>query len=143
MARGYGSLSDSGARQAFIHTLRAVLDITGQRVSATDRLYLAVVVPSLVMCGDHDPLIPVAHAEVAHAGLPGSRLEIFEGAGHFPQLYDPLRFAYTLIDFMETTEPTQLEFDDDSFERLRKLLLRGQGSRSSDRSETARAASAA
>ena len=41
MARGYGSLADAGARQAFIHSLRAVLDITGQRVSATDRLYLA------------------------------------------------------------------------------------------------------
>jgi hypothetical protein len=41
MARGYASLADAGAREAFIHTLRAVLDIGGQRVSATDRLYLA------------------------------------------------------------------------------------------------------
>src|SRR5579884_3161192 len=30
MARGYGSLADAGARQAFLHTLRAVLDLTGQ-----------------------------------------------------------------------------------------------------------------
>ena len=125
MAKGYGSLADAGARQAFIHTLRAVLDITGQRVSATDRLYLAALLPSLIIWGDRDPLIPVAHAQVAQSGLPGSRLEIFEEAGHFPQLYDPMRFAYTLIDFIETTEPTQLEFDDESFDVLRQLLLSG------------------
>jgi pimeloyl-ACP methyl ester carboxylesterase len=129
MFRGYGSLADAGARMAFIHTLRAVLDITGQRVSATDRLYLAELLPSLVIWGDRDPLIPVAHAHSAHEALPNNRLEIFGGAGHFPQLYDPVRFAYTLIDFVETTEPTRLEFDDDSFERLRHLLLRGKASR--------------
>jgi pimeloyl-ACP methyl ester carboxylesterase len=125
MARGYGSLADAGARQAFIHTLRAVLDITGQRVSATDRLYLGELLPSLIIWGSRDPLIPVAHAKVAQQGLPDSRLEIFEGAGHFPQLQDPVRFAYTLSEFIETTEPTQLDFTDEDFDRLRKLLLRG------------------
>ena len=107
MAKGYGSLADAGARQAFIHTLRAVLDIGGQRVNATDRLYLAELLPSLIMWGSRDPLIPVSHAEIADQALPGSELEIFEGAGHFPQLTDPVRFAHTLIDFIETTEPTR------------------------------------
>lgn len=125
MIRGYGSLADAGARMAFIHTLRAVLDVTGQRVNATDRLYLAELLPSLVIWGRHDPLIPVAHADVAHKGLPGSRLEIFEQAGHFPQLHDPFRFARTLRDFIETTEATELEFTDEDFDRLRRLLLRG------------------
>src|SRR5947209_14375013 len=108
MARGYGSLSDAGARMAFIHTLRAVLDITGQRVSATDRLYLGALLPSLIIWGSRDPLIPVEHATVAQRGLPDSRLEVFEDVGHFPQLHHPVRFAQTLIDFIETTEPTQL-----------------------------------
>lgn len=125
MVRGYGSLADADARMAFIHTLRAVLDITGQRVSATDRLYLGELLPSMVIWGRRDPLIPVSHAEVAQEGLPGSRLEIFEDAGHFPQLYDPFRFARTLRDFIESTEPTELEFTNEDFERLRKLLLRG------------------
>jgi pimeloyl-ACP methyl ester carboxylesterase len=142
MAKGYGSLADAGARQAFIHTLRAVLDIGGQRVSATDRLYLAELLPSLIIWGERDPLIPVAHAQIAHAALPGSRLEIFADVGHFPQLSDPVRFAYTLIDFIETTEPTQLEFDDASFEALRRLLLRGgaPARRSRRRPRAARAA---
>jgi pimeloyl-ACP methyl ester carboxylesterase len=127
MARGYSSLADAGARQAFIHTLRAVLDITGQRVSGTDRLYLAALLPSLIVWGSRDPLIPVDHAQVAHQGLPGSRLEVFETAGHFPQLHDPLRFARVLIDFIETTEPTQLDFTDADFNRFRQLLLQSQG----------------
>ena len=127
MARGYGSLADAGARQAFIYTLRAVIDVTGQRVSATDRLYLAALLPSLIIWGSRDPLIPVDHAAVAHRGLPGSRLEIFDGAGHFPQLHDPLRFGHALIDFIETTEPTQLDFTDADFDRLREMILRGEG----------------
>src|SRR5579864_6432906 len=40
MARGYQSLSNSEARSAFIHTLRSVIDPRGQRINATDRLYL-------------------------------------------------------------------------------------------------------
>jgi pimeloyl-ACP methyl ester carboxylesterase len=125
MARGYGSLADAGARQAFIHTLRAVLDIAGQRVSATDRLYLAALLPSLIIWGAQDPLIPVEHATVANQGLPNSRLEIFDQSGHFPQLHDPVRFALTLIDFIESSEPTQMEFTDDDFDKMRAMLLRG------------------
>jgi pimeloyl-ACP methyl ester carboxylesterase len=130
MAKGYASLADAGARMAFIHTLRAVLDIGGQRVSANDRLYLAELLPSLIIWGSRDPLIPVAHAEIAHRELPGSQLEIFEDSGHFPQLHDPVRFAHTLIDFIEETEPTQLEWDDADFDRLRDLVLRGKPSSS-------------
>ena len=125
MARGYQSLADAGARQAFIHTLRAVLDIGGQRVSAQDRLYLAELLPSLIIWGAQDPLIPVEHAQTAKRGLPNSRLEVFEDAGHFPQLHDPVRFAYTLIDFIESTEPTEMEFTDADFDHMRELLLRG------------------
>ncbi len=125
MARGYGSLADAGARHAFIHSLRAVLDIGGQRVSAKDRLYLAALLPSLIIWGGQDPLIPVEHAMVASRELPDSRLEIFEDAGHFPQLHEPVRFAHTLIDFIESSEPTQMEFSDADFDQMRALLLRG------------------
>jgi pimeloyl-ACP methyl ester carboxylesterase len=125
MAKGYGSLSDAGARMAFIHTMRAVLDIGGQRVSANDRLYLAALMPSLVIWGSRDHLIPVKHADVAHQELPGSQLEIFEGSGHFPQLHDPVRFAHTLIDFIESTEPTQLNFTEADFKRMQEMLLAG------------------
>jgi pimeloyl-ACP methyl ester carboxylesterase len=109
MARGYQSLSDRESQSAFIHTLRAVIDPAGQRVDASDRLYLASQMPSMIIWGARDRIIPVQHGRSAHAGMPGSRLEIFEQAGHFPQLEDPVRFARTLEDFLDRTEPARLD----------------------------------
>ena len=57
-----------------------MIEPAGQRVSARDRLYLSPNVPSLLVCGRRDPIIPVAHGEAAHAAMPGSRLEVFEGS---------------------------------------------------------------
>src|ERR687891_310843 len=106
--RGNASLSDGEARAAFLHTLRTIVDPWGQRVDASDRLYLAQAVPFLLVWGERDPIIPVEHAHNAHGLVPGSRLEIFPNAGHFPYLDDPLRFVRLLIDFMETTEPANV-----------------------------------
>jgi pimeloyl-ACP methyl ester carboxylesterase len=109
MARGYQSLYNAEARSAFIHTLRAVIDPTGQRINGSDRLYLASKMPTMIVWGARDRIIPVAHAKPAHDGMPGSRLELFDQAGHFPQLDDPLRFARTLLDFLDGTEPAKLD----------------------------------
>jgi pimeloyl-ACP methyl ester carboxylesterase len=109
MGRGYASLIDSEARSAFLHTLRAVIEPGGQRVSAVDRLYLAEELPTLIVWGERDPLIPVKHAYTAHEAMPGSRLELFSDAGHFPQLEEPVRFAGVLADFMERTEPARID----------------------------------
>jgi pimeloyl-ACP methyl ester carboxylesterase len=119
MARGYQSLSNAEARSAFIHTLRSVIDPTGQRINGSDRLYLASKMPSLIIWGRRDRIIPVEHAQPAHEGMPGSRLEVFEQAGHFPQLDEPLRFARTLEDFFDQTEPAQLDAG-----MMRELVLR-------------------
>jgi pimeloyl-ACP methyl ester carboxylesterase len=102
---GYGSLADGETRTAFMHTLRSVVDIGGQRVSAADRLYLAAAMPTLIMWGDHDRIIPVSQGYSSHEAMPGSRLEIFEGAGHFPHCEAPERFCAVLADFMQTTQP--------------------------------------
>jgi pimeloyl-ACP methyl ester carboxylesterase len=107
--RGHASLSDSEARSAFLHTLRTIVDPRGQRVDASDRLYLAQAVPFLLVWGERDPIIPVEHARAAHRLVPGSRLEIFPDAGHFPHLDDPLRFVRLLTDFMRTTEPASID----------------------------------
>jgi pimeloyl-ACP methyl ester carboxylesterase len=106
--RGHASLSDGEARAVFLHTLRTIVDHRGQRVSASDRLYLARAVPFLLVWGERDPIIPAEHARAAHRLVPGSRLELFPDAGHFPHLDDPLRFVRLLIDFMETTEPARV-----------------------------------
>jgi Alpha/beta hydrolase family len=131
MARGYASLSDAEARRAFLRTLRAVSDFAGQQVDATDRLYLAQMIPTLIVWGRRDPLIPVRHAAVGPSGMPGSRLEIFDGAGHFPQLEQPVRFARVLIDFIECTDPVDIEFSDRDLKMLReRMIKRGKCSKS-------------
>jgi pimeloyl-ACP methyl ester carboxylesterase len=107
--RGHASLSDGEARAAFLHTLRTIVDPWGQRVDASDRLYLAQAVPFLLVWGERDPIIPVEHAHAAHRLVPGSQLEIFPDAGHFPHLDDPLRFVRLLTDFMRTTEPASID----------------------------------
>jgi pimeloyl-ACP methyl ester carboxylesterase len=125
MLRSFGSLSDPRARKAFIHTIRAVIDAGGQRVSARDRLYLADLIPTLVVWGRRDPIIPVAHGEHAHAAMPGSRLEIFDGVGHFPQLQRPERLAEVLIDFVGSTTPARIEMGGSDAKTLRSLLMQG------------------
>jgi pimeloyl-ACP methyl ester carboxylesterase len=125
MARGYATLGDAGSRQAFLHTLRAVLEPTGQRVSANDRLYLAGMVPTLILWGRRDPLIPYKHGEAAHKAMPGSQLEIFDKSGHFPHIDQPLRFARALIDFIESTEPADFEFSEADLAEFRERLLAG------------------
>jgi pimeloyl-ACP methyl ester carboxylesterase len=120
MWRGYASLADRDAQQAFVHTLRTIVDGGGQRVSATDRLYLAAEVPTLIVWGESDRIIPVTHGIEAQEAIPGSRLEVFERAGHFPHRSYPDRFADLLIDFVEHTVPADV--DDD---RWRELLRSG------------------
>ena len=105
MWRGFSSLGGREARQAFLLTLRTIMDVKGQRVSATDRLYLAGHVPTLIVWGERDPVIPSAHGKAAHAAMPGSRFELFEKAGHFPHRDEPQRFADVLLDFLRTTKP--------------------------------------
>ncbi len=119
-ARGYASLADRGAREAFLHTLRAVVDLEGQRVSATDRLYLAQRLPTLLIWGTDDPIIPIEHGRAAQERIPESRLVEIPGAGHWPQLDDPDRFVAELSEFVETTEPYEFEL-----EHMREMLQAG------------------
>jgi pimeloyl-ACP methyl ester carboxylesterase len=120
VVRGFLSLNDAEARAAFLHTLRAVIDPGGQRVSGHDRLYLASNLPTLLVWGERDPIIPVAHAQAAHAAMPGSRLEVFDASGHFPHMDATVRFVEVLCDFLDTTEPAKLDP-----ESLRTRILEG------------------
>jgi pimeloyl-ACP methyl ester carboxylesterase len=107
MARGHASLGDPQSRTAFVHTLRASVDVGGQRVQGVDRLYLAAELPLLIVWGARDRIIPVDHGRRAHELVPGSRFELFERAGHFPHLDEPERFVATLEDWIATTEPSR------------------------------------
>ncbi len=109
VVRGYASLADPDRRAAFLATLRSVVSARGQRVDASDRLYLADGIPVLIIWGARDPIIPVRHAERAHEAIAGSRLEIFDGVGHLPQLEAPAQFVTVLERFLEDTEAARFD----------------------------------
>jgi pimeloyl-ACP methyl ester carboxylesterase len=101
----YSALADPGSRRAFVRELRSVVEFGGQVVSAKDRIQAATEYPTLIVWGDGDTMIPVEHGRAAHALIPGSRLEVFEEAGHFPHAEYPDRFAEVLSEFIESTKP--------------------------------------
>jgi pimeloyl-ACP methyl ester carboxylesterase len=109
VARALRPLENPGAREAFAHSLRAVIDPRGQRVSATDRLYLLRDVPTLLVWGERDRTIPRAHGEAAHAAIPGSRLVTLPRAAHFPHLEDPAGLAAALESWIAATRPARLD----------------------------------
>ena len=111
LARGFASLDNAGSRQAFLHTVRAVIEPGGQRVSALNRLALAELLPTLIVWGERDSIIPVGHGVAAHEAMPGSRFEVFPGAGHMPHDADPERFAALLTEFCEATDAARLSAD--------------------------------
>lgn len=108
VARGFASLADTQTRKAFLHTLKSVVGIEGQRVNASDRLYLASEIPTLLVSGENDSIIPASHAADAHKILPGSELKIFPNAGHMPYTDQPSAFVRVLRDFVDRTEPASI-----------------------------------
>ncbi len=105
MGRSYASLADPATRRSFLQTLRSVVDVKGQRVSARAYLPLADELPTLIVWGDRDPIIPVAHARATHEIMPHSRLEIFPGVGHYPHCEAPESFVRVLTEFIRSTKP--------------------------------------
>jgi pimeloyl-ACP methyl ester carboxylesterase len=120
--RSYAALADDDTRRAFFRTLRAVIDSGGQTVCAIDRLYLASLLPTLIVWGARDSLIPMTHGIAAHEAIPGSRLAVFDDAGHFPHCEAPARFVETLVQFIDTTEPARMPE-----QTWRELLRRATG----------------
>jgi pimeloyl-ACP methyl ester carboxylesterase len=121
MVRGLDTLADGEARSAFLETLRSVVGPDGQKVDARDRLYLAEAMPSLIVWGDRDPIIPFRHGEDAHHKMPGSRFELLS-AGHFPQLEAPYELARMLGGFIAATAPAEVTAED-----LRARVMAGAG----------------
>lgn len=101
--RSYASLAGAADRKAFLRTIRGVIEPGGQTVNALDRLYLAAHLPTMIVWGERDEIIPVAHAHTAHEAIPNSRLVIIEATGHFPHVEAPERFLDVLREFLGST----------------------------------------
>ncbi|MBJ8345041.1 alpha/beta fold hydrolase [Antrihabitans sp. YC2-6] len=109
VVRVLAAQSDRMGHRAFVKTIRAVADWRGQTITVLDRCYLFEGIPVQIVWGRCDAIIPVRHAHIAHAAMPGSTLEIFDEAGHFPFRDDPIRFAGLVQRFLDSTTPAQYE----------------------------------
>jgi pimeloyl-ACP methyl ester carboxylesterase len=127
LVRIFDALPDGASRSAVVRTLRAVVDWRGQVVTMLDRCYLARGMPTLLVWGRHDTIVPVEHAHVAHAAMPNSRLEIFDDSGHFPHHSEPARFVAVLQDFLASTHPSSHDL-----EQWRTILRHGRSDGSTD-----------
>ena len=95
---------DPVATQANLAELRALISPRGvrpgMRVSSEELRRLAV--PTLMIWGDRDPVVPLVHALAVAAEIPHARLEALPG-GHVPQLGNPDRVAALLEEFVTAT----------------------------------------
>lgn len=112
IVRALRPLGARGSRNAFLQTLRSVIDVHGQHVSALDRLYLLGPLPTLIVWGERDGTIPPAHGRAAHEAIPHSRLALLPEAAHFPNLEDPDGLARVLREWLAETEPYRLSESD-------------------------------
>lgn len=77
---------DRGTQAALLALYR---DADPDRLEAAGAGLRNLACPALIVWGDRDPYIPASFGEAYHRALPGSRLEISSGAGHWPWIDDP------------------------------------------------------
>ena len=87
-----------------------MIDVAGQRVSARDRLYLAQEVPTLIVWGDRDGVIPVEHATRPTSSCPAAASRSSKAQATSCPSSTPLLLA-VLEDFLATTEPARCHTD--------------------------------
>jgi 3-oxoadipate enol-lactonase len=60
-----------------------------------------VTLPTLVVCGEHDPSTPLALSQALAAGIPGARLEVLAGLNHLPNVEAPALFSGVVEKFLQ------------------------------------------
>ena len=105
----YSSFSDAETRQAFLRTLRSVVDYRGQAVSALNRLNVRADMPIMAIWGEQDAIIPVHHAYAALEARPDARIEVMPGVGHFPQVERPTEVVDLIDDFITSQRAAEIE----------------------------------
>ena len=92
-----------GALNALIKLAQINLNVLGVRSEVFSPIINQlsnITAPTLVIWGQKDPVLPVAHAYVAAQGLVNARLHIFERCGHFPQIEHSEKFNQIVLEFL-------------------------------------------
>lgn len=62
-------------------------------------------VPTLVVWGEEDRILPVGHLTAVRRALPHARTRVFPATGHMPQIERAQEFAALLEEFWQSTDP--------------------------------------
>ena len=92
-----------GAKEMLLSVARIGIDLRGQNMKLLDPLLRRVPeieAPTLIIWGVQDPVIPVAHAHLAHQMIRNSQLHILDRCGHVPQIEKPEEFNQLVLDFL-------------------------------------------
>src|SRR5262249_5968335 len=81
-------------------TRRAALAAIRSNVGGYEALWRKFQVPTLVIWGLEDRLLPIAEGHRLTNAIPGARLVVLPGAGHMPQEEQPEAFSRAVSDFL-------------------------------------------
>jgi pimeloyl-ACP methyl ester carboxylesterase len=93
-------LASEGGRHALLETARRCIPANSDEIMSKLK---RIKVPTLILWGKEDGVIPVKVGELLDQDLPDSRLEIFEQCGHIPQEEKPEQTIASISGFMNTT----------------------------------------
>lgn len=93
-----GAIADPDAARAFSEFQQDELKINGLKTCYMERLH-EITAPTLVVHGSEDTLVPLKYAIEAARRIPGSKLEVMDGAGHWPMRARPEQFNLLLESF--------------------------------------------
>jgi pimeloyl-ACP methyl ester carboxylesterase len=100
----YQLAEQPGAQQAFLATVRALGSLSGARDMTFGPILRGlgrIDLPTLIIWGKEDEIIPLEHAYTAQERMPDARLKVIEDCGHLPQIENPDAFNEILLDFLE------------------------------------------
>jgi pimeloyl-ACP methyl ester carboxylesterase len=93
--------SDSHLRAPLLSAQRNLLWMLSARRADVERVAVSLQVPTLLVWGSEDVLVPLAVGEHWVGKIPGAELVVIEGAGHNPQIEVPDRFSEIVLAFAE------------------------------------------
>jgi len=105
----YQLTSLPGAQKSFLSCLRSGVSFLGFRAAAIRSIIdnlTSIAIPTLVVWGEQDQILPVAHAYFAKDRIPNTELQILDPCGHIPQMERPEDFNRLLLEFLANHKVT-------------------------------------
>lgn len=99
----YETSSLPGAQKAFLRASRSTIGLGGVRKKVYQPILDSlgsITVPTLIVWGEQDKILPVAHAHIAKERMPNAQLHIFDQCGHQPMVEHPAQFNKLVLEFL-------------------------------------------